>query len=62
MKKEGESNFEDKERVNALVARTVRSSSFIIDFGASRYMVSTMESFSSLDDSNGPNILLGDKL
>ena len=30
-KKEGASNFEDNERFHALVASTVRSSSFIID-------------------------------
>ena len=38
-KKEGGSSFEDKERVHALVASTVRSPSFIIDFGASRNTV-----------------------
>ena len=43
-KKLGGSSFEDEERVHALVASTVRSPSFIIDFGASK----------------GPNILLGD--
>ena len=59
-KKESASNFEDKERVHALVASTVRYSSFIIDFGASRHMVSTREAFSSLDDLNGPKIVLGD--
>ena len=57
-KKEGASNFEDKERVHALVASTIRSSSFIIDFGASRHMVLIREAFSSLDDLNGPKILL----
>ena len=31
-----------------------------IDSRASRNMVSTRESFSSLDDLNGPNILFGD--
>ena len=59
-KKEGGSSFENKERVHALVARAVRYPSFIIDSRASRHMVSTKESFSSLDDSKGPNILLGD--
>ena len=58
-KKEGGSNFEGQERVHALVVITVRSHSFIIDSGASRNMVSTREAFFSLDDSNGPNILLG---
>ena len=59
-KKEGGSSFEEKERVHALVASTIRSSSFIIDFRASRLMVSTRDSFSSLDASNGPKNLLGD--
>ena len=59
-KKEGGSYFEDKERVHVPVASTARSLSFIIDFGASRHMFSTSESFSSLDDSKGPNILLGE--
>ena len=43
-----------------MVARTVISASFIIVSRASRNMVSTREDFSSLDDSNGPNILLGE--
>ena len=59
-KKKGGSSFEDQERVHALVARTVISPSFIIDYGAYKNMVSTKESFSSLDDSKGTNILLGD--
>ena len=61
-KREGGSNSDDKERVHALVSSTSRSSTFIIDSGASRHMVSTKDSFSSLDDSKGPNILLGDNL
>ena len=56
--KEGGSNFEDKERVHALVERTVRSPCFIIDSRDSRLMVSTKEFFSSLDDSKGPNIFV----
>ena len=59
-KKECASNFEDKERVHALVASTIRSHSFIIDYGPSRHMVSTRDAFSSLDASNGPKIVLGD--
>ena len=59
--KEGASDFEDKERVHALVASTIRYSSFIIDSRAARHMGLTREAFSSLDDSNGPNILFGDK-
>ena len=45
-----------------MVASTVRSPSFIIDFGASRHMVSTRDSLLSHDDSKGPNIFLGDNL
>ena len=48
-KREGGSNSEDRERVHALVADTSSSTSFIIDSGASRHMVSTKEAFSSLD-------------
>ena len=58
--KEGGSSFKDQERVHSLVARNVISPSFIIDYGASRHMVSTKESFSCIDDSKGPKILLGD--
>ena len=43
-----------------MVARTIISSSFIIDFGSSRHMVSKREALSSLDDLNGPKIVLGD--
>ena len=43
-----------------MVARTVRSTSFIIDPGDSRNMVSTRDPFSSLDDLNDTKILLGD--
>ena len=46
--------------MHALVASTIISPSFIIDSRASRHIVSTWEALSSLDDSNGPNILLGD--
>ena len=59
-KRKGGSNSEDKERVNAFVAGTASSPSFIIDSGASRYMVSTREIFSSLDMSKAPPIVLGD--
>ena len=48
-KKEGGSNSEERERVHALVVGTSSSPSFIIDYGASRHMVSTKETFSSLD-------------
>ena len=58
-KREGGSNSEDRERVDALVASTSSSPSFIIDSGASRHMVSTKEIFSSLDMSKDPPIVLG---
>ena len=58
--KEGGSSFKDKERVHALVESTIRYPSFIIDYVASRNMVSTKGSFSSLDYSKVPKILLGD--
>ena len=61
-KKEGGSNFEDQERVHALVASNVRYTSFMVDSRASRNMVSTKDPLSSLYDSKGPNILLGDNL
>ena len=59
-KREGGSNSEDRERVHALVVGTSSSSSFIIDSGASRHMVSTKEALSSLDMSKGPPIVLVD--
>ena len=59
-KREGGSSSNDRERVHALVVGTSSSPSFIIDFGASRYMVLTKEAFSSLDKLKGPSIVLGD--
>ena len=59
-KREGGSNLEDKERVHALVSSTSSSPSFIIDSVASRHMVLTRETLSSLDISKGPKIVLGD--
>ena len=58
--REGGSNSYDKERVHALVPSTSRSSTYIIDSRASRHMVSTRDTFSSLDDSKGPKKNLGD--
>ena len=43
-----------------MVTSTIRPSSFIIDFRALRHMVLTREAFSSLNDSNGPKIVLVD--
>ena len=48
-KREGGSNSEDRERVHALVAGTSSSPSFIIGSRHSRHMVSTKETFSSLE-------------
>ena len=59
-KKKGGFSFKDKEIFHALVARTVRYPSFIINYGDSRHMVSTKEAFSSLDYSKGPNLTPGD--
>ena len=59
-KREGGSNSEDRERLHALVSGTSSSPRFIIDFGASIHMVSIKETFSSLDMSKGPPIVLGD--
>ena len=59
-KTEGESNSEDNERLHAFIAGTSSSPIFIIDFGASRNMVSTKEEFSSLDMSKVSPIVLGD--
>jgi hypothetical protein len=59
-RKDGGSNSDDKERVHALMASTSQSSSFIIDSGASRHMVSASKYFTSLDSSSGLNIVLGD--
>ena len=59
-KREGGSNSEDRERLHALVSSTSSSPSFIIDYGASRHMVSTKEVFSSLEILKGPPIVLGD--
>ena len=56
-KREGGSNSEYRERVHALVISTSSSPSFIIDFGASRHMVSTKEAFSSLYMLKGPPIV-----
>ena len=59
-KKEGGSNLEDKERVHAMVVGTSSSPRFIINCRASRHMVSTRETFSSLEMSKVPPIVLGD--
>ena len=59
-KKEGRSNSEYRERVHALVAGTSSSPSLIIDSRASRHMVLTEKTFSSLDMSKRPPLVLGD--
>ena len=59
-KKEGGSNSKDKERVHGLVVGRSSSHRFIIDSRDSTHMVSTKETFSPLDMSKGPPIVLGD--
>ena len=51
---------EDHERFHALKEGFSQSQAFLIDYGASNYMVSSKESFSSLDISGGPSIHMGD--
>ena len=59
-KKEGGSSSKKKERFHDLFAGYSRSSSFIIDSGASRNMVSIHDIFSFLHPYNGASILIGD--
>ena len=59
-KREGGSNLEDRERVHALVAGTSRSPSFITNSRSSRHMVLKKETFSSINMSKCPPIVLGD--
>ena len=54
------SSSEGKEKCHALVAGTSNSSSFIIDSGASRNMVSRREFFSSMSSNAGPTVRMGD--
>ena len=50
------SSSEGKEKCHALVAGTSNSSSFIIDSGSSRHMVSRREFFSSMSSNAGPAV------
>ena len=60
-KKDGNSSSsEGKEKCHALVEGTSNSSSFIIDSGASRHMVSRREFFSYMSSNAGPAIRMGD--
>ena len=60
-KKDGNySSSEGKEKCHTLVAGTYNSSSFIIDSGASRHMVSRREFFSSMSLNAGPIVQMGD--
>ena len=47
--------------MHAFVSSTSSSPSFIIDSGASGHVVSARDTFSSLDNSKGPKIILGDE-
>ena len=51
---------EDHDRSHALKEIFSQSQAFLIDFGASNHMVSSKESFSSLDLSVGPSTHMGD--
>ena len=51
---------EDVERCHALKATLFPSLAYIIDSGASNYMATSKESFSTLSLSKGPNIHMGD--
>ena len=59
-KKGGSSSLEGKEKCHALVEDTSNSSTFIIDLGDSRYIVSTKDFFSSMHSNVGPTIWMGD--
>ena len=55
-----EKKTEDHERRHALKEVFYQPQYFLIDSGASNHMVSSKESFSSLDLSRGPSIHMGD--
>ena len=59
-KKDGTYSSDNKEKCHDLVEGTSNSSSFIIDFGASRHMVSTIELFSSMHSNTGPTFRMRD--
>ena len=60
-KKDGNSSSsEGKEKCHVLVVDTSNSSSFIIDLGASKHMVSMRELFSSMSSNGGPAVQMGD--
>ena len=54
------SKIEDHEIFHALNAEFSQSKSFLIDSGSSNVMLSSKESFSSLDLTSGPSIYMGD--
>ena len=51
---------EDHERCHALKAGLSLSKAYLIDFGASNHMVSSKESFTTLNLSGGPSIHMAD--
>ena len=51
---------EDHDICHALKKGFTQSQAFLIDFGTSNHMVSSKESFPSLDLSSGPRIHMGD--
>ena len=52
--------LDNKEKFHALVVGTSNSSTFIIDSGKSRHMISTRELFSSMRSNSGPVVRMGD--
>ena len=59
-KKDGSSSSDGKEKFHALVEGTSKSSTFIIDSGASRHMLSKRELFSSMILNVGTAVRIGD--
>ena len=59
MSKVGE-KIEEYERFHALKAGFTQSKVYLIDSGASKHMVSSKQSFITMDLSRGPSIHMGD--
>ena len=51
---------EEYERGHALKAGLTPSKAYLIDYGACNHMVSSKESFTTMDISGGPSIHMGD--
>ena len=59
-KSEARNHTGEHERFHALKAGFTLSKAYLIDLGASNYMVASKESFTYLDLSGGPIIHMGD--